>query len=185
MSKEEKFRQLTEENSNRIWSVCRYYSKDRECQKDIYQEVLINIWKGLDSFRGDALPGTWIYRIAVNTAIGFTMKEHKRLRMSVSLEGKSLNTILETPDECDFREKESVLENLENQINQLSVIEKILISLQLEDLSSRDIAEIVGITEPNVRVKIHRIKSELREKMNSVNNLNFSNNENYNNKIVQ
>ena len=167
MSKEEKFRQVIDENDNRIKSVCRYYSKNQEKQKDIYQEILINIWKGLDSFRGDAQPGTWIYRIATNTAIGIVLKEQKRLNLEVVPEEKNLKYFSEAPEIQDLTEKENLLTELENQINQLSVIDKILISLLLEDLSYREIAEIVGITEPNVRVKIHRIKSMLREKMNN------------------
>ena len=167
MSKEEKFRKVIDENDNRIKSVCRYYSKNQEKQKDIYQEILINIWKGLDSFRGDAQPGTWIYRIATNTAIGIVLKEQKRLNLEVVLEEKNLKYFSEAPEIQDLTEKENLLTELENQINQLSVIDKILITLLLEDLSYREIAEIVGITEPNVRVKIHRIKSMLREKMNN------------------
>jgi RNA polymerase sigma-70 factor (ECF subfamily) len=166
MSKEEKFRKVIDANDNRIKSVCRYYSKDQEKQKDIYQEILVNIWKGLDSFRGDAQPGTWIYKIATNTALGFVMKEQKRLNLEVVLEEKNLKYFSEEPEVQHLPEKENMLNELENQINQLSVIDKILISLLLEDLSYRDIAEIVGITEPNVRVKIHRIKGILREKMN-------------------
>jgi len=167
MSKEEKFRQVIDANDNRIKSVCRYYSKDQEKQKDIYQEILVNIWKGLDSFRGDAQPGTWIYKIATNTAIGFVMKEQKRLNLEVVLEEKNLKYFSEEPEVQNLQENENMLNELENQINQLSVIDKILISLLLEDLSYRDIADIVGITEPNVRVKIHRIKGILREKMNN------------------
>jgi RNA polymerase sigma-70 factor (ECF subfamily) len=167
MSKEEKFRQVVEATDNRIRSVCRYYSKDQEKQKDIYQEILVNIWKGLDSFRGDAQHGTWIYKIATNTAIGFVMKEQKRLNLEVVLEEKNLKYFSEDPEVQHLPEKENMLTELENQINQLSVIDKILISLLLEDLSYRDIADIVGITEPNVRVKIHRIKGILREKMNN------------------
>jgi len=167
MSKEEKFRKVIDENDNRIKSVCRYYSKDQEKQKDIYQEILVNIWKGLDSFRGDAQPGTWIYKIATNTAMGFVMKEQKRLNLEVVLEEKNLKYFSEEPEVQHLPEKENMLNELENQINQLSVIDKILISLLLEDLSYRDIADIVGITEPNVRVKIHRIKGILREKVNN------------------
>lgn len=166
MSKEEKFRKVIAENDNRIRSVCRYYAKNQDKQNDIYQEVLINIWKGLDSFRGDAQPGTWIYTIATNTAVGFVMKEQKRLNIEFVLEDKNLKYLSEGPENHGWKEKENQLTELENQINQLSVIDKILISLLLEDLSYREIAEIVGITEPNVRVKIHRIKSMLREKMN-------------------
>jgi len=134
MSKEEKFRQVVDATDNRIRSVCRYYSQDREKQKDIYQEILVNIWKGLDSFRGDAQPGTWIYKIATNTAIGFVMKEQKRLNLEVVLEEKNLKYFSEDPEVQHLSDKENMLTELENQINQLSVIDKILISLLLEGL---------------------------------------------------
>jgi len=95
------------------------------------------------------------------------MKEQKRLNLEVVLEEKNLKYFSEEPEVQNLQENENMLNELENQINQLSVIDKILISLLLEDLSYRDIADIVGITEPNVRVKIHRIKGILREKVNN------------------
>lgn len=171
-SKEERFRKLVEEQRDRILSVCRYFSKDQADQKDLYQEILINTWNGLDSFRGDARPGTWMYRIAINTALGFAGKIKKRMQVSVSLDNRDFAALTEENPGSDIQVKEMLLAEMENQINQLSVIDKILITLMLEDLSNREIAEIVGITEPNVRVKIHRIKNLLRETMKGENNEN-------------
>jgi RNA polymerase sigma-70 factor, ECF subfamily len=164
-SKEEEFKKLIEEQKARIQSVCRYFSKDQADQKDLYQEILINTWKGMDSFRGDAKPGTWMYRIAVNTAMGFAGKTKKRLQFSLSLEKSNLKSFTDEELLSFDPENEWLLGEMEICINQLSVIDKVLITLLLEDLSYREIADVVGITEPNVRVKIHRIKNELHNKM--------------------
>ena len=165
--KAEQFKQLVEEQQERIRGVCRYFFRNAADQQDLFQEILINTWNGLDSFRGDAKPGTWMYRIAVNTALGFEGKERKWLQISVSLEPPALRTFSDDQEPSEEEDREKMLEELEKTINQLSVIDKILVSLMLQDLSYREIADIVGITEPNVRVKIHRIKSELKQSLKS------------------
>jgi RNA polymerase sigma-70 factor, ECF subfamily len=164
--KEQQFKQVVEQNRDRIQRICRYYAPTEEDQKDMYQEVLINIWKSLDSFRGDSAISTWIYRIAVNTSLGFTGRELQRLKLNVSADAGNLRNLLDQEDdEPDKMEREFQLTEIETALNQLSVIEKLLISLALEKLSMREIADIVGITEPNVRVKIHRIKETLRDQL--------------------
>ena len=162
--KEEIFRKVVTENEHRILGICRYYSSNDEDHKDMYQEVLINIWKSLDSFRGDAQLSTWIYRVAVNTAMGFANKEISRQKIFFNEKENSLQNLIDI-DENFAKEKEKLFEKLENQINQLSVIDKILMTLVMESVSHKEIASIIGITEPNVRVKIHRIKNELKESL--------------------
>ncbi len=163
-TKEEHFNLLVKGNQLKILRICRYYASTSEDQKDIYQEILINIWKSLETFRGEALESTWIYRIALNTAMGFAGKEFRR--MKIVLDGGEKNfTNLIAEDDCDIKIREDQLNALQNHLNQLSVIDKAIISLILEDLTSKEIAEIIGITEPNVRVKVHRIKETLREQM--------------------
>lgn len=165
--KEEKFREVINDNEDRINSICRYYSSTDEDQKDMYQEVLINIWKSLDSFRGDAQLSTWVYRVAVNTAMGFANKEIRRQKIFLD-KNDNLQNLMDV-DESLVKHKEKLYETLENQINQLSVIDKIIITLVLESVSHKEIASVIGITEPNVRVKIYRIKNELKEVLKSVN----------------
>jgi len=163
--KEEQFRKLISDNEGRINSICRYYSADDEGQKDLYQEVLINIWKSLDSFKGNAQISTWIYRVAVNTAMGFSSKEVRRQRIFLDQKDNSLQNFVDV-DENTGKEKEKLFQILENQINQLSVIDKVIMALVLESVNYKEIASIIGISEPNVRVKIHRIKNELKESLN-------------------
>jgi RNA polymerase sigma-70 factor (ECF subfamily) len=166
--KEEKFRKIINDNEHRISGICRYYSSNEDDQKDMYQEVLINIWKSIDSFRGDAQLSTWIYRVAVNTAMGFANKEVRRQNIFLDQKDNSLQNFMDV-DENTAKEKEKLFQILENQINQLSVIDKIIMTLVLESVNHKEIASVIGITEPNVRVKIHRIKGELKEALKKSN----------------
>lgn len=165
MKKEARFNQLIEENRERIKRICSYYNSNANDQKDMYQEVLVNIWNSLDSFRGDSSISTWIYRVAVNTSLSYTGKAYKHMKLIVDADTRNLDSVL---DEENFEAKklqEKQLECLQNELNQLSVIDKALISLMFEGLSMREIADVIGITEPNVRVKIHRVKTQLKNKL--------------------
>jgi len=164
-NKEEKFRKIVEENEHKIAGICRYYSVNAEDMKDVYQEVLINIWKSLDTFRGEAKLSTWIYRIAVNTSIGFARKEIRRQKIFLDQKDVNLQKSLDV-EQNNEKDKEILFQTLENQINQLSILDKIIVTLMLESVSYKEIASIVGLSEPNVRVKIHRIKNELKESLN-------------------
>ena len=165
MSKEEKFNQIVSENSERIQRICRYYNSNAEDQKDMYQEVLVNIWKSIDSFRGDSAISTWVYRVAVNTSLTFTGKAFRHMKLMVNGNTQNLNSILDEENLKAKLEQENQLNRLQIELNQLSVIDKALISLMLEGLSMKEIADVIGITEPNVKVKIHRIKGQLKEKL--------------------
>jgi len=165
LNKEEKFNAIVSENSDRIRRICRYYNANAEDQKDMYQEVLVNIWKSLDNFRGDAAITTWIYRVAVNTSLTFTDKAYRQMKLMVNGDTQNLSTVV---DEESLKEKliqEHQLNRLQTELNQLPVIDKALISLMLEGLSMKEIADVIGITEPNVKVKIHRIKTQLKGKL--------------------
>jgi len=165
VTKEEKFNTIVSENGERIRNICRYYNSNAEDQKDMYQEVLVNIWKSLDSFRGDSAMSTWVYRVAVNTSLTFTGKAFRHMKLMVDSDTTNLNSILDDENLKQKLAEEKLLERMQLELNQLSVIDKALISLLLEGLSMKEIAEVIGITEPNVKVKIHRIKSQLKEKL--------------------
>ncbi len=165
VTKEEKFNKIVSENSERIRNICRYYNSNGEDQKDMYQEVLVNIWKSLDSFRGDSAMSTWVYRVTVNTSLTFTGKAFRHMKLMVNSDTTNLNSILDDENLKQKLAEEKLLDRMQLELNQLSVIDKALISLMLEGLSMKEIAEVIGITEPNVKVKIHRIKSQLKEKL--------------------
>jgi len=165
LAKEQKFKQLVEENRERIRRICRYYAPAPEDQKDMYQEILMNIWKSLDKFRGEAAVSTWVYRISVNTALGFAGKELRRLKLNSGFDSERFLNILTDEEKSASSLTENQINGLQTALNQLSVVDKLLISLTLEDLPTREIADIIGITETNTRVKIHRIKEQLKKQM--------------------
>lgn len=164
-TKEEQFKKIVAENGDRITRICRYYNPDKEDQKDMVQEILVNIWNSLDKFRGESAISTWIYRIAINTSLSFTGKAFRHMKMQINTDQQNLNMLIEDDDLEAKLKQEADLEQLQTQLNQLSVIDKALISLLLEGLSMREIADVIGLTEPNVKVKIHRIKEELKRNM--------------------
>jgi len=162
--KEEKFKQIVADNKARITRISRYYAPSAEDWQDIFREILINIWKSLESFRGESSVDTWVYRIAVNTSLSFAGQHYRRMKLNVDINDPDIvSRLVDDSDEDISREK--VSQDLQIQLNQLGVIDKAIMGLVLDDLSSREISEIIGITEPNVRVKIHRIKESLRVRM--------------------
>ena len=163
--KEEQFKELIHTWDRRLHNICKYYSADKDERNDLLQEILINLWKGLDSFRGEASAGTWLYRVAVNTALSYKGRELKHKENHCNLETIPLILTLDDDTSLQQDELDLNLDRLNTAINQLSVIDKAIISLYLEEVSLKEVADIIGITEPNVRVKIHRIKETLRMKM--------------------
>jgi RNA polymerase sigma-70 factor, ECF subfamily len=164
-TKEEHFKELIAENEERLVRICRYYHSNAEGQKDLYQEILVNIWKSLDKFRGESSINTWIYRIAVNTAISFSGKSYRHAKLMINTDSSAMNILYDHSELEGKLEQEALFEQLQVELNQLSIIDKALISLLLEGLTMKEIGNVIGITEPNVKVKIHRIKSQLKEKL--------------------
>lgn len=168
LEKEKQFQQIISDYNDRILNICRYYNSNDEDRKDMYQEILANIWKSLDSFRGDSSIGTWVYRVAVNTSLSYTGQSFKKMKLEVNKDMHNLNLVYEEDLLLDKLNEEARFNHLQNELNLLSVIDKALISLMLEGLSMKEISDVIGITEPNVKVKIHRIKSQLRTKLSVV-----------------
>lgn len=157
---EQIFANLIEENKDRIFRICCYYLAAEEERKDLYQEALLNMWKGFKSFRGEALFSTWAFRITVNTALAFISKKKRN-------QEKSMKYVLHL-EQIKYNKNAGSMEaiNLLHQgISRLPLLDMIIISLVLEENSSKEIAEITGLTESNVRVRIHRAKEKLKEIM--------------------
>lgn len=162
--KEQEFNKIVIENSELIKRICRYYNSNIQDQQDMYQEILINIWRSLDKFRGESKLSTFIYRIAVNVSITYASKSFKESKLYVSRDTNNIDEIIDQPQD-DKVVKEKQIQQLQNVLNTMSIIDKALISLVLEGLSMKEIANVIGITEPNVKVKIHRIKTHLKEEL--------------------
>lgn len=139
----------------KVFRLCMGYANDTDLAKDLAQETFIKVWKQLPKFRNESSIGTWIFRIASNTCLRQIQKDKKMPMSELPLEIK--DEILETNIEKD-------IQLLYQYISELQEVERIIISLELEDMNQKEIAEIVGLSEGNVRVKIHRIKEKLTQK---------------------
>lgn len=138
-----------------IFKVCNIYCRDSEDRRDLFQEIVLQTWKSLPSFRGDSALSTWMYRIALNTAITHLKKE-KRLEVS------RLDVVnWEIPDLADSGVADERHTLLYEAIDRLDKIEKSIILLYLDEKSYEEISEILGITRTNVGVRINRIKIKL------------------------
>ncbi len=159
--KEDFLRNITE-NQGIIHKVTRIYCDHPDDRKDLFQEILIQLWKSYDKFREQSKFSTWMYRVAINTAITNFKKEAKT-RNKTDI-GKNLLQLADEP--YDF-EKEEHLNLLHDAINQLTGIEKSIILLFLEDKPYEEISEITGISQNYVRVKMNRIKKKLESFVNA------------------
>ncbi|WP_439183589.1 RNA polymerase sigma factor [Carboxylicivirga taeanensis] len=167
MKKEELFNAIVADNQQRIRRICSYYNTNTDDRKDMYQEILLNIWKSLSNFRNDSSINTWVYRVAVNTALSYNSKSYKHLKLIVNAGTENLCAIIDDYERDQKLLEEQRLERIQNELNTLSVIDKALVSLMLEGLSMKEISDIIGISEANVKVKIHRIKNHLKNKLNN------------------
>ena len=158
---EQKFLKDLEENQNIVHKICRIYTQDRDAHNDLFQEITIQLWRAYPKFRGDSKFSTWMYRVALNTAITLYHKSKKRVS-SVSI------------DKVDFKlasveyndEEEQQLKQMYKAIHQLNDVEKALVFLYLEDKPYVDISETLGISEVNARVKMNRVKIKLKKLLN-------------------
>ena len=152
---EKEFIQLINDHRALIFKVCNLYCADHENRKDLFQEVVLQLWKSFPGFRKESASSTWIYRVALNTAISNFRKElRKPERTSISLREFDIPNMPETDD----KERRS---SLSLAIDKLTEIEKAIIMLYLDEKSYEEISEIIGISNSNVGVRLNRIKIKL------------------------
>ncbi len=158
--KEKQFEELVKQYKRTIYSVCYMFSRDKEEINDLFQEILVRLWLGFDQFEQRSSVSTWVYRIALNTAIN-SDKRAKRRPQTVPL----------STDIDPYDPQDSSLEQIRQLyalINQLDVMDRGLVLLWLEGIGYDEIAAIMGITVANVGIKLHRIKEKLVQKSKSV-----------------
>jgi len=158
---EHQFVKNLEQHQNIAHKICRIYTNDQDSHNDLFQEITIQLWKAYPKFRGEAKFSTWMYRVALNTAITLYRKKKR------SIKTQDFDTV-------DFKikaeeyddETEQQLKVMYSAIQELNDIEKALVFLYLEDKNYRDISETLGITEVNARVKMNRVKTKLKNILN-------------------
>ena len=163
-NRESLFKSWLSDHGGAVLKVARAYTRTTEDCQDLAQEILLQVWRSLPQFQGRASASTWIYRVALNTALGWRRKEHRR--------GAGPQPIFEVEDLCvagldsaqQALQREAV-ERLYDAIRQLPKTDAALVLLYLDDLSYRQMADVLGISESNVGVKLNRAKKALGELM--------------------
>ena len=141
-----------------IYKVCNLYGLEQEDKNDLFQEVILQLWRAFPSFRQESKPSTWMYRIALNTAITNFRKESRRP------ESKGISADeFQIPDLGTYSEENEQMSMLKQAIDALTEIEKAIILLYLEEKSYEEISKIIGISKTNVGVRINRIKIKLEK----------------------
>ena len=155
MKREEYFTQLVRENKSTIYTVCYMFSQDEEEVNDLFQETLINMWKGIDGFREESKISTWIYRVALNTCL---LQERKKK--------KEVKKVPLTMDVNFFQDEDAnaaQVRMLHQRIGKLGLVDRALVMMWLEGMSYDEIGTVMGISAQNVGVKLYRIKEQLKK----------------------
>ena len=152
---EEKFTQLVREHKSTIYTVCYMFSHDEDEVNDLFQETLINIWKGIDSFREESKVSTWIYRVALNTCL---LQERKK-KKEVQKVPLSMNVNFFEDEDANS----SQVRQLHQRIGKLGLVDRAIVMLWLEGISYDEIGAVMGISAKNVGVKLFRIREQLKK----------------------
>jgi RNA polymerase sigma-70 factor, ECF subfamily len=158
-TEEEKFVSLINEHQGLIHKVCIMYENDSEVRNDLFQEIVLQLWKSFPSFRGEAKITTWMYRIALNTAISGFRKQTRKVKT------EDLREVHFNISDSGADAQEENFQKLQWAIRQLSEIERAMIMMALEEVPYEEIAETIGISQNNVRVRMNRIREKLRKYM--------------------
>lgn len=150
------FEEMYQKYSPKIFRLCMGYVNDRDWAKDLVQETFIQVWKSLHTFRNESAVSTWIFRIASNICL-------RQIERSSKMPKAELPVQIEYKNDSAIEEQLSILYKC---IATLNETERLIISLVLEDLPQKEITDITGIAEGNLRVKIHRIKQTLTKRFN-------------------
>ncbi len=163
---ENTFLNAVEEHRHKLLRICSVYAKDEDDTKDLFQEVLVNIWKAMPSFKGNSNIGTWMYRITLNVCLRLKTKEIRKQKKLLRMDSRAINiykTDIDKEEQSEHREK---LKQLRRCIKQLNEADKAVIALYLEELPYKEISRITGLTENNIAVKVKRIKTKLLNCLN-------------------
>ncbi|WP_034921899.1 RNA polymerase sigma factor [Gillisia sp. CAL575] len=150
-----------ERDQNIVHKICRIYTNDQASHNDLFQEITIQLWKAYPKFRGDAKFSTWMYRVALNTAITLYRKKKRGIQTQ---DYDSVQFRIKVDEYDDATEQQLSL--MYNAVKELNDIDKALIFLYLEDKNYKEISETMGISEVNARVKMNRVKTKLKKILN-------------------
>lgn len=164
MTNDEAIKQI-EEYQPLIRKVCFMYGQNGAEADDMFQEICIQAWKAHPQFKGDSKFSTWLYRVAINTAISWIRKEKKH-KLNDTEDEKMFGVHDDTPFYVKEEKREQV-SSLHNAIKKLNDVDRTLVLLYLEDVAYAEIAEILGLTVNNIKVKMNRVKKRLKKLMDN------------------
>ena len=156
---EHEFEEMVRKNRGTIYTVCYMFSKDQDEVADLFQEVLINLWKSLPSFDGRGDMRSWIYRVSLNVCISLNHKKRRHKMVPLTM---NINPYEETETNQNSRQ----MDMLRQRIAKLGQFDRAIILLWLENMSYEEIGAIMGLTVKNVSVRLYRIKEELKNMSN-------------------
>jgi RNA polymerase sigma-70 factor (ECF subfamily) len=154
---ESQFLEVLGQHEQIINKVIRVYGVESENRSDLFQEIVYQLWRSFGSFKGDSKISTWLYRVALNTAIT-SLRKSKKVPEHTGLDDQFINT----RQSFDASNSSEQVQQLYSAIRSLGEVDRAIVMLYLEELSYKEIAEVVGLTEDNVGVKLNRIKTKLR-----------------------
>ncbi|PQJ35368.1 hypothetical protein BSZ35_12845 [Salinibacter sp. 10B] len=161
VSREEDFLELVRDNEGRLRKICRVYADGTAAQRDLYQDILVELWRSLPSFEDEAQPSTWLYRVALNTALSRDRKQSVRTEATLDDDHPLWDDGFSAPGAA--LEEQDTLDRLYAAIDRLDDIDKALVTMYLDEKSYDEMADVLGITPNHVGVKLHRIKQKLAE----------------------
>jgi RNA polymerase sigma-70 factor (ECF subfamily) len=160
MDRQKLFKDIYRENRDRIWRLCCGYCAEEDDRRDLHQAIFVKVWENLGSYRGQSKISTWLYRIAINTALMWVRREKRRQQlMDPTGFGAQQASAVPTPEENAQRGE--TFRRLADAINRLDNVDRLIIGMVLEDLPYAEIADVTGLTVNHVGVKITRIKQKL------------------------
>ena len=154
---EGRFLEVLGQHEQIINKVIRIYRIDSEDRRDLFQEIVYQLWRSYESFKGESRVSTWIYRVALNTAIT-SLRKSKKVPEQTELNDQ----VVHGQESFDTPDRGEQVQQLYSAIRSLGEVDRALVMLYLEELSYKEIAEVLGLTEDNVGVKLNRIKTRLR-----------------------
>jgi RNA polymerase sigma-70 factor (ECF subfamily) len=165
-NQEELFLSVIEQNKGIIYKIANSFKKDEEDKKDLVQEIIFQLWRAFSSYDGRSKFSTWMYRVALNVAISSYRKQKKKNEIVMPVSESMIAFV----NDDEPNEKESNLNLLQQFISELKELDRALMLLYLEEKNGKEMAEILGLTETNIRTKINRIKERLKQRFSKINN---------------
>lgn len=163
--REETFLNLVRANQARVRRICRVYARETAEREDLQQEILLQLWRSLPSFAGASSPATWLYRVALNTALTFSRGRSRRRETPLDEQTVDAARAADSPEPDAPLETAERQEQLYAAIDRLGSVDKMLVTMYLDDRSYREMADVLGISENLVGVKLHRVKKALAARL--------------------